>query len=57
MGRRLTTVVRDLAREARLAGRHDLAAELHRFAFDGYDPNTDRGLSDLIGRLIRETPR
>lgn len=57
MGRRLTSVVRDLQRQARQAGRHDLAVEFSRFAFDSYDPIADRGLSDLIGRLIKEAPR
>lgn len=57
MGRRLTSVVRELQRQAREAGRHDLAADFSRFANDSYDPISDRGLSDLIGRLIREAPR
>lgn len=57
MGRRLTSVVRELQRQAREAGRHDLAADFSRFAHDSYDPISDRGLTDLIGRLIREPAR
>jgi hypothetical protein len=57
MGRRLTTVVRDLQNEARRVGRHDLAADFGRYAHDGYDPTSDRGLAVLIGRLIREAAR
>lgn len=52
MGRRLTSLVQELAREARRRGRHDLAAGLMRYAHDLYDPRTDRGLADLLGEEI-----
>lgn len=57
MGRRLTALIHDVAREARRRGRHDLAAELTRFAYDGYDPTTDRGLAERLGQMLDESTK